>query len=36
MQGFGFEEDPAENKMVIKKVDADLIKKGVDLLKSFL
>jgi hypothetical protein len=34
LKGFGFEQDNSENKMVLKKYDADLFKKGLDLLQS--
>lgn len=36
LKGFGFETDTVENKMVLKKYDADLFKKGLDLLQSEL
>lgn len=36
LKGFGFEEDTAENKLVLKKYDADLFKKGVELLQAEL
>lgn len=31
--GFGFEEDTAENKMVLKKYDANVFAKGIEMLK---
>ena len=34
LKGFGFEEDSAENKLVLQAYDADLFKKGIDLLKA--
>ena len=35
MRGFGFEQDEAEGKMILKKVDEKLINEGVKLLKNF-
>lgn len=31
--GFGFEEDTAENKLVLKKYDANVFAKGIEMLK---
>lgn len=34
LKGFGFEEDTAENKLVLKKYDANTFTKGMELLKK--
>jgi hypothetical protein len=33
LKGFGFEVDNQENKLVLQKYDADLFKKGLELLQ---
>ena len=34
LKGFGFDEDTGENKLVLKKYDATIFQKGLDLLKA--
>ena len=36
LKGFGFEVDNEQNKLVLKKYDADLFKKGIELLQNEL
>ena len=36
MKGFGFEEDTAENKLVLSKYDADLFSKGLEAVRKHL
>jgi hypothetical protein len=33
LKGFGFVEDPEQNKLVLDKYDAELFAKGAELLK---
>ena len=36
LQGFGFEQDTAENKLVLKNYDAKIFAEGLDLVKKEL
>ena len=36
LKGFGFDEDTAENKLVLKNYDEALFTKGIELLKAEL